>query len=487
MGSADEDYIQGQIAKQYRNPKASSVKVSLEYEPFAVEEDLMSEVVSSDIEKLQKMVRDGQVSYADIVMCFWNQILKDKGYNAVISLDETVIEEAESLAYADTHDLLYGMPVLVKDNIATKNLPTTAGAAVLKDFQPKQDAEIIKRLKEKGALILGKTNLSEWANFMSTDSSNGYSAIGSQTKNAHGEFDVGGSSAGSSVAAAFGFAPVTIGSETSGSIIYPASQNGVVGLKPTLGIVSQDGIIPISKTHDTAGPIARTVKDTYVLFKAMADVKESAKWDKTSLSGIKVGILTNQAVQDVYRAEDGEIVSRAEEELRNAGAICTHISVDAAAFTVDYLSILKHEFHSGIQSYFRSYGKNGLTLDNIFAFNEQKKADFAPYNQELIRQSLEEQYPKKAIIEASKWNQATARKALDQAFETVDVLVTLSNYATVLYAAAGYPAVTIPGQKRASGEPVGVTFIGKNMQDVQLFEWAYAYENQVKEQSKHKG
>lgn len=478
MGFNNDDYIQGQLDKQYRDPKESSVKVSLEHELYDVDKTLMQKVLDSDIEDLQKMVKDGEASYLDIVKSFWNQILKNKDYNAVISLDKNVVEKAEASTYDDAHDLMYGMPVLVKDNVATQDLPTTAGAAVLKDYQPELDAEIIRRLKDKGALILGKTNLSEWANFMSTNSSNGYSTIGGQTKNAYGEFDVGGSSSGSSVAAALGFAPVTIGSETSGSIIYPASQNGVVGLKPTLGSVSQDGIIPISETHDTAGPIARTVKDTYALFKALSDVEETAVWDEDKLSGVRVGVIDNEAVKAVYRSEDDEIMSRVEKELSDAGAITSQISLSEEAFKIDYLNVLKHEFNAGIRSYFEPMQ---LTLDKILVFNSENESSFAPYNQELIRQSVEEKHSKEEITETIRLNQTTSRKALDQAFETVDMLVTLSNYATVLYAAAGYPAVTLPGHKRSTGEPIGVTFIGKDKSDIQLLEWAYAYEQQVNE------
>lgn len=477
MGFNNDDYLKGQIAKQYRDPKESSVKQTLDYEPFEVDETLMEKVTGSDIETLQTFVRDGEATYVDIAKCYWNQVLNHKEYNAVIALNPDVMKQAETLTYDEANDLMYGMPVLVKDNIATKDMPTTAGAAVLKDYRPEEDAEIIKRLRDKGALILGKTNLSEWANFMSTDSSNGYSAIGGQTKNAYGEFDVGGSSSGSSVAAALGMAPVTIGSETSGSIIYPASQNGVVGLKPSLRLVSQYGIIPISETHDTAGPITRTVKDAAVLLQAMTDLEETADWDAKSLSGIKVGIIDNETLKAVYRSEDEEILSRVKGELNRAGADVSSIEIDEEGFHVNYLNILKYEFNLGVASYFES---STFTLDNVLAFNQQNEKDFAPYNQELIRQSIEETYTNEEMAETIRQNQRSARKALDKVFESVDLIVTLSNYATVLYAAAGYPAVTLPGHKRLSGEPVGVTFIGTADQDVTLLEWAYAYEQHLK-------
>ncbi|SFC09561.1 amidase [Alkalibacterium subtropicum] len=476
MGFNNDDYMQGQLNKQYRDPKESSVKQTLDDEPYDVDETLMQKVTAGDINTLQQFVRDGEVTYAEIVKCYWNQVLKYKEYNAVIALNPDLVKQAEALAYDEANDLMYGMPVLVKDNITTKDLPTTAGAAVLKDYQPEEDAEIIQRLKDKGALILGKANLSEWANFMSTDSSNGYSAIGGQTKNAYGEFDVGGSSSGSSVAAALGMAPVTIGSETSGSIIYPASQNGVVGLKPTLGLVSQHGIIPISETHDTAGPITRTVKDAAALLKAMTEMEETADWDNARLSGLRVGVIGNQAVKAVYRSEDEEVMSCVKEELSDAGAVVSSIDIDEEGFNVNYLNILKYEFNLGVQSYFKS---SAFTLDKVLAYNKQNEPDYAPYNQELIRQSIEEKYTDEEMAETIRSNKMIARKALDDAFESVDILVTLSNYATVLYAAAGYPAITLPGYRRSTGEPVGVTFIGKNEQDMQLLEWAYAYEQQL--------
>lgn len=478
MGFNNDDYIKGQINKQYIHPKESSYKKVDTYKEYDIDETLMEKVIQSDVQSLQKMVRDNELTYSELVKCFWNQVVRMKEYNAVISLNPEAIEQAEKMSYDETHDLLYGLPVLVKDNVNMTGLPTTAGAAVLKEHMSDADAELITRLKEKGALILGKTNLSEWANFMSTESSNGYSAIGGQTKNAFGQFDVGGSSAGSAVAAALGLAPLTVGSETSGSIIYPASQNGVVGLKPTLGLVSQDGIIPISKTHDTAGPIARTVQDTYSLFKGMSSVKEEATWH-VQLKDIKAGILDNDGAKMVYRDEDETIMQSVQEKLKKAGAECVEVIVDDAAFNIDYLPVFKFEMNEGIRAFFAD-SQNKLTLETIMSFNEEDLENTAPYNQELLKQSAENGLGSKDINEMISSNQSLSRKALDKAFETVNVLITLSNYGTVLYSASGYPAVTIPGYTRLTGEPIGVTVIGKSGKDVELLEIAYAVEQLIK-------
>lgn len=475
MGFNNDDYINEQNKKQYINPQESTYKVPFKYEEYAVDEQIMKKVIQSDVAALHNRVRDNELTYVELVKSFWNQILKMKNYNAVISLNPEVIKQAESMSYDEKHDVLYGIPVLVKDNINMVGLPATAGAAILKEYMADTDAELITRLKEKGALILGKTNLSEWANFMSTESSNGYSAMGGQTKNAFGHFDVGGSSAGSAVAVALNMSPVTIGTETSGSIIYPASQNGVVGLKPTLGLVSQEGIIPISKTHDTAGPMAGTVKDTYHLFKGMSSVEEEADWD-IELNDFKAGILNNEGIKTVYREEDDDIVLSVNTMFKNAAADCVNVTVDDSAFDVDYLSILKYEFNEGVRDFFAGSGDHALTLEHIISFNDKDLDNTAPYNQELLKQSSENDSVRKEIEELIKSNQRITRDALNTAFKKVDVLITLSNYATVLYAASGYPAVTVPGYTRSSGEPVGVTLIGKSGQDIRLLEMAHALE-----------
>lgn len=478
MGFNNDEYIDGQFKKQYINAYESTYKESIDYKEYLVDEAVMKKVIQSDIKSLQDKVRDKELTYADVVICFWNQVIRMKDYNAVISLNAEVVNQAEKLTYDEGNDLLYGIPVLVKDNINITGLPTTAGAAVLRDYEADADAKLITRLKEKGALILGKANLSEWANFMSTESSNGYSAIGGQTKNAFGQFDVGGSSAGSAVAVALSLAPISIGTETAGSIIYPASQNGVVGLKPTLGLISQDGIIPISKTHDTAGPMSRTVQDTYILFKGLSPVEDEAEWN-IDLKDIKVGIIDNKGVKAIYRKEDEDILASVQQKLEQAGSECVKIMVDEAAFDVDYIPILKYEFNEGIRDFFAHTEESPLTLEHIISFNEQDLDNTAPYNQELLKQSAAGDLIREDIENLIQSNQTITRETLTNAFNEVDVLITLSYYSTFLYAASGYPAVTIPGYTRSTGEPIGVTLIGKSGQDIKLLEIAYELEEVI--------
>lgn len=480
MDFNSEDYLKDQLEKQFDQKRKTAYKQELDAKLFEVSEELEKKVVCRSIEALQQMVRQQVLTYADIAECFWNRVVRMQEYNAVITLNTDVVKQAEKLRYSQEHGPLYGMPVLIKDNICTDEMPTTAGAVVLKDYKRAEEAELIRKLKEAGALILGKTNLTEWANFMSTDSSNGYSAIGGQTRHAYGRFDVGGSSAGSAVAVALCMSPVAVGTETAGSIIYPASQNGVVGLKPTQGLIAQEGIIPISVTQDTAGPMAKTVKDAFALLQGMTALSEERpKWNVTALDGHKVGVIDNVEVTDTYRKEDDRIIEEAEEVLDEAGAIVREYSVSKDALDVDYLPVLKHEFSRGVSHFFSEGSGKQLTLEKVIAFNEEDKEGRAPFNQELLIQSLEDKSSPKTNQKRVNANRDTTRTALEKAFKEVDVLLTLSNYATGLYVASGYPAVSVPGFRRTSGEPVGVTLIGRYGQDVRLLEMAYALEKAI--------
>lgn len=471
MSFNSTDYLHDQINKQYhQQPELNSVVRTLgEFLPLEsnITDDVIKKIITSDIDTLQTLVKEQRVSYADIATVFYNRAVLHKDYHAVISLNHAVVEEARQCQYSDDHDPLYGIPVLVKDNVSTVALPTTAGAVKLKDFYPKQDAEIIQALKNKGALILGKTNLSEWANFMTTDSANGFSARGGQTMNPFGDYDVGGSSSGSAVAVSLGLSPVAIGTETAGSVIYPASQNGVIGLKPTLGTVSQAGIIPIAKAHDTAGPMARNVKDCFNLFQAMTSITETLDYHTKALTDYRFGFINDAKIKEAYRDEDDTLLARVKAGLIQRDVAVQDVAIDASAYQIDITDVLVYQFSEGVRDFFKDE-KEPLTLRDIYQFNQTDAANYAPYGQDLIKQAMEITLTKEVIDQMVTTHQKMATKVLDQAFETADVLVTLSNYATTLYAASGYPALTIPGLKRTSGEPVGVTFIMKTNQDVEL-------------------
>jgi amidase len=293
-------------------------------------------ILDKTIPELQQEIKQGDFTYEELVLFYLHRIKKldrnnAKSLNSVISINPNIIEEARSrdkdLQNGKEKHPAFGIPVLLKDNINTKDMPTTAGAVALNENRT-EDAFIVERLKENGALILGKANLSEWAYFFCGDCPSGYSAVGGQTLNPYGRkiLDTGGSSSGSAVAVAANFAPAAIGSETSGSILSPSSQNSLVGLKPTIGVLSRGGIVPISSTLDTPGPITKSVIDNAIIFSAMTgkDRKDPASVLNTnedkdfyssianSLEGKRLGAMKPLMEDPLYAA--------AVDDLRNAGA-----------------------------------------------------------------------------------------------------------------------------------------------------------------------
>ena len=290
-------------------------------------------VLEQDIPTIQDHVRDKKFSYEDLVLFYLHRINKyelpnETTLNTVIALNQNVLEQARRLnPNSEGQHPIYGMPILLKDNIGTRAMKTTAGAIALMDNEV-DDAFIVKRLKEKGALILGKVNLSEWANFL-CECPNGQSAIGGQTLNPYGRriFDTGGSSAGSGTSVAANYAVAAVGTETSGSILSPSGQNSVVGLKPTIGLLSRSGIVPISSTLDTPGPMTRNVMDNAILLSAMLGHDErdsksvkkefpgilSAGWHPIPFEEMRLGAL-------ISLMENDSLYARTIRELENLGA-----------------------------------------------------------------------------------------------------------------------------------------------------------------------
>jgi amidase len=251
------------------------------WESFTEQEylELKPYIIEQDIPTLQERIYAGKLSYEKLTLFYLYRIKKhdrmnELSLNSVIALNSDVVEQAKEKDHQLKNRMrkhpIFGMPILLKDNINTSGMPTTAGAIAMTD-NTASDAFIVTQLKQNGALILGKTNLSEWAYFFCGECPSGYSAVGGQTLNPYGRkvFDTGGSSSGSGVASSMNFAVATVGSETAGSILSPAAANSVVGLKPTIGMLSRTGIVPISSTLDTPGPITKNVIDTGIMMSAM--------------------------------------------------------------------------------------------------------------------------------------------------------------------------------------------------------------------------
>jgi len=410
---------------------------------------------------------------------------------------------------------LYGVPVLLKDNIDTADrMSTTAGSLALLDSKPARDAFIVRRLRAAGALILGKTNLSEWANYRSKRSSSGWSGRGGQTKNPYVlDRNPCGSSSGSGTAIAADLALVAVGTETDGSITCPASVNGLVGIKPTVGLISRSGIIPIAASQDTAGPMARTVADAAALLTvlagydpddpATAPLRErpppdySRFLDAAGLKGARIGVMRHFAG---FHEEVDALFERALAALRSGGAVLVDPAdiANADKLDADEQIVLAYEFKDGINRYLATrVGGGPRTLQDLIAFDDREAGREMPF----FRQELFLDAQASAGLTDSKYLEAhlrshrlAAREGIDAALakDHLDALVAptvgpawttdllngdhvVGGGVTTPPAVAGYPHITVP-MGAVHGLPVGLSFVGAAWNEGRLVSYAYAYE-----------
>jgi len=474
--------------------------------------------------QLQEWMTSGRYTAHQIAQMYLDRIeeidRRGPALHAVIEVNPDAIAIADALdaerAQKGPRGPLHGIPILIKDNIDTGDrMMTTAGSLALDGSHPSKDAFVVTRLRAAGAVILGKTNLSEWANFRSTHSTSGWSGRGGLVRNPYAlDRNACGSSSGTGAAIAANLAAIGVGTETDGSIVCPSGANGLVGIKPTVGLVSRSGIVPISHTQDTAGPMARTVADAALLLGAMAGVDRaddaspaSATYagrdytkslDAHALKGARIGIARKQyfGYSDVTDA----IVDAAIADMKAAGAIIVDPADIPTASKMDACEniVLQTEFKADIAKYLAWLGPAApmKTLADLIAFNEKDKAREMPYfGQEVFLQS-----EKRGPLTGAKYlNARTACRALArrQGIDLVlrrhrlDAIVAptgspawttdlingdhFSGASSTPAAVAGYPSITVPAGE-AFGLPVGMSFIGTAWSEPKLIALAYAYE-----------
>jgi amidase len=430
--------------------------------------------------------------------------------NAVIAVNPFV---ACAAVDAERNGLpLAGLTVLAKDNIEASEWPTTAGSLALKDNATGRDAPLIARLRANGGVVLGKTNLSEWANIRSNNSTSGWSAVGGLTRNPHAtDRNACGSSSGSAAAVAAGFAWAAIGTETNGSISCPASVNGIVGFKPTVGLVSRTYVIPISATQDTAGPMANSVFDAALLLNAIsgsdpldpataeADARKTdftAGLADASLKGVRIGVMRKQVGSDSRIAA---LFERALADLKAAGAIPVEIEYDfPEAAWADELTVLLFELREGLNAYLAGSPADipVRSLADVIAFNQAHAAEeLRWFGQDLFVQA--EGTTDRAAYEKALANirSAAREQGIDRLMAENDVsfliaptegpawtsdLVLGDHFAGsvgagYLAAIAGYPHLTVP-MGAVEGLPMGLSFIGGQWQDHAVLQAGAAYE-----------
>jgi amidase len=409
---------------------------------------------------------------------------------------------------------LHGIPILIKDNIATRDrMQTTAGSLALVGAKAPRDAFLVTRLREAGAVILGKTNLSEWANIRSSRSTSGWSARGGLTRNPYApERNTSGSSSGSAVSITAGLAAVAIGTETDGSIVSPSSMAGLVGFKPTLGLVSRDGIVPIAHSQDTAGPMARSVADAAMVLQAIAGADQRDKatlesqrsavdylaaLDRQGLKGARLGLARNPFVTHAHVLA---LLDEAVKRLKSLGATVIDVEIpNTDKYAETELEVLLHELKADLNAYLAEFaaGAPVKSLADVIAFNEKHRDREMPYfGQELFLQAQEKGgLDSPAYLAALDNNQRYSRaEGIDKVMDEhrLDALIAPTSgpaWMTDLVngdrdtggfsspaAVAGYPHVTVPSGMVNGVLPVGLSFVGRPYSEAVLLKYAYAFE-----------
>lgn len=492
-----------------------------------VQPDKTFELEEKTVADLQQLMEAGSQTSASICQLYMDRIKAidqgENGLRSVIELNPEALAIAKALdeerASGKIRGPLHGIPIMIKDNINTGDqMETTAGSLALVGSQVEQDAFIVAKLREAGAVLLGKTNLSEWANFRSERSSSGWSGRGRQTRNPYVmDRSPCGSSSGSGVATSANLCALTIGTETNGSIVCPSSLNGIVGIKPTVGLWSRSGIIPISKTQDTAGPMARTVTDAAILLGALAGVDPEDEYtqdssavvyndytqflDLNGLKGKRIGIF--RGPMGMHEGVDA-VMEQSFEAMKEAGAILID-SVELGE--MHYLGnseyeLLLYEFKEGLNAYLSGLNADFpyKNIEDLIQFNKNNSSTEMPYFQQEIfelanaKGDLSDEAYQKALATCLKISRADG---IDKAIAThnLDAIVAPTgdpawkidringdNYrisSSSMPAMAGYPNITVPAGQ-VQGLPIGISFFSKAYAEAELIAIAYGFEQKTK-------
>ena len=425
--------------------------------------------------------------------------------NAVLEVNSQAREIAETLdrerASGGTRGPLHGIPLFLKDNIATADrLHTSAGSLALKDCIATRDAFLATRLRAAGAVILGKANMTEWANFMTTLMPAGYSSRGGQVKNPYGDgLNPGGSSSGSAVAVAAELCTVAVGTETSGSILSPANWNSIVGIKPTLGLISRSGIVPIAASQDTAGPFGRTVADAAILLGAMTGVDEDdratracrrhARGDYTEflsadgLEGARVGV-PRAVFFERLAAADKPVIDAALRALGDRGAILVDPAdiATAKAVTEFRSDVMLYEFKRDLNRYLHGLGETSpiRSLRDLIRFNEARPEEMLRFGQVLLLAAHATSGLRAATYRRSRAEdlRMSRKDGIDEVMKRgrLDALVFPGWSGAAIGAKAGYPSVIVPAGYNTEGAPIGLTFLGRAWSEPTLLRLAHAFE-----------
>lgn len=475
------------------------------------------------IAELQARMERGELSSHALTRAYLDRIaaIDDAGprLNAVIETNPDALKEADARdaerKAGRVRGPLHGVPILIKDNIDATPMVNSAGSLALASHHPRTDAFLVARLRDAGAVILGKTNLSEWANFRSSRSSSGWSARGGQTRNPYAlDRSPCGSSSGSGSAIAASLAAAAIGTETDGSIICPSSVAGLVGIKPTVGLVSRNGIIPISHSQDTAGPMARSVADAAVLLSAIVGRDEAdaataestgramfdyhARLNADGLRGARIGVL--RKAMGFHPAAD-DALERSLEAMRKAGAEVVDVEIASSGqWNEPEMDVLLYEFKHGVDGYLARSGAPVTSLAGLIEYNRRNAGKEMPY----FGQELFERAQAKGALDETGYIDARSKARRLAGAEGLEATLTANNLDAVVApatspawlidpvngdhflgegygaaAVAGTPSITVP-MGDSFGLPIGIVFMGPAWSEPRLIELAYAFEQKTR-------
>lgn len=481
-----------------KNEILESIKKQLNNFSETDYQKLITYILEQDILTLQKHIISGILTYETLTQWYLYRIAKyendsTKCLNNIISINPNAVAEAikKDRIKSENNHPIFGIPILIKDNINLKGMATTAGANALKN-NITSDAFIIEKIKEKGGIILGKTNLSEWANYLCIDCPNGYSAIGGQTLNPYGrkKFDTGGSSSGSGSSMAANYAAAAIGTETSGSILSPSSANSIVGLKPTTGLLSRTGIVPISSTFDTPGPMTRNVTDNAILISAMIgeddfdlktkhNYKNKKYWEDLKIENfneIRFGVFKTFLKDSIYKQSIEKIIS--------LGGIVIEIEPEKVNFE-GFGTVLNADMKVDLTNYLNNYASKKVQLysvQDIIDFNKKDSLLNVPYSQGRFDGILKEKISAEDLIKLKMRLKNESVNFFEKPMNAyqLDAILSINNRNAGFAAAANYPCLTIPMGYSKLGEPIGLTFISRPFEEDKLLKIGYVFEQATK-------
>ncbi|MGM0879609.1 MAG: amidase family protein [Bacillota bacterium] len=471
------------------------------------------EIVEATITAVQAALDSGDITSRQLVLFYLDRIAShDKNgltINSVLEINPDALFIASALdherAAQGSRGPLHGIPILLKDNINTgDNMHTSAGSLALANSYAGEDAFLVRKLREAGAIILGKANMTEFGNFMTNGMPSGYSSRGGQVLNPYNiSTPTGGSSAGSGVAVACNFCTASIGTETSGSILNPCNLSSTVGVKPTVGLVSRSGILPLSNSQDTAGPMARTVTDAVLVLNAIVDndpsdaAMGSGYWrkhkdytaflDLHGLNGARIGIPRDYFFEELTD-EQLTIFNEAVEKMRQHGAIIVDPADIRTARQIVYSSVVLNEFKSSLNAYLSKLPPSAKirSLKDIIAFNNEHPIETLKYGQSTLLSA--ETTTSGTLTETPYLRDRTIDLKLCQtegidatmAEHQLDALLFPADFGARITSRAGYPSIVVPAGYTSKGVPFGVAFTARAYEEPTLIKLAFSYEQHSK-------